>query len=801
MSDGSHLHGKVANLQVFTMGRSNFYLLCSVFDYLLNAENLIEDPLWIFILLFFFYLFTPTNSFIVLQYLVFAKMLVMRTKDLLFEGSISSIYGLRSISWWLARLLLVQQQILDELCSSLFDLLQVCMDETLHHFGTLKQVKGYWSANLHDYEAVAIVATIHLEAGVMEYIYGHIDVCRRHLESAEVAAGIQLSVTGVLGYRTLYQHAPKAQQVLVASGRSSNDDDDGIQTYNFTNPDVNIYLCQHGNSETSDVLMTPKLIGNGNECGIKAQGNRNADTVGVASLNTIQQAVALAHCLLIEKSHRDDELQRWNMAPYIEAIDSQQSSLFILRYLNNLLRIRWESSRTHTKERALEMMGKLVEGIHKSLPGVAQRIPFCYMVYIPTIPALQKEYAQLLVSCGLVGEAITIYEDLELWDNLIYCNCLLGKKAAAVELIKMRLSEMPNDPRLWCSLGDVTNNDSCYEKALEVSNNKSARAKRSRARSAYNRGDYETSKVLWESAMTLNSLYSDGWFALGAAALKARDVDKALEAFTRAVKLDPDNGEAWNNIACLHMIKKRSKESFIAFKEALKFKRESWQLWENFSQVAMDVGNIQQALEAVKMVLQLSNSKRIDVALLGRIMQEIEARASSRDFICLAVTDDCSSSCMDVNHNGSIDESESKGGRPRETEQLIELLGKILQQIVRIESRADIWGLYARWHKIRGDLTMCSEALMKQVRSYQGSGLWNDRQRFKHFAHASSELCKVYLEISSSTGSRRELFAAGMHLQNVVKQAESFSDTEEFKSLQALQDEVKMRLQTDSPPT
>jgi len=28
-----------------------------------------------------------------------------------------------------------------------------------------------------------------------------------------------------------------------------------------------------------------------------------------------------------------------------------------------------------------------------------------------------------------------------------------------------------------CSLGDVTNYDACYEKALEVSNDKSARAK------------------------------------------------------------------------------------------------------------------------------------------------------------------------------------------------------------------------------------------------------------------------------------------------------------------------------------
>ncbi|KAL9423270.1 hypothetical protein AB3S75_035373 [Citrus x aurantiifolia] len=247
------------------------------------------------------------------------------------------------------------------------------------------------------------------------------------------------------------------------------------------------------------------------------------------------------------------------MAPYIEAIDSQQSSCFILKFFCDLLRIRWESTHSHTKGRALEMMDKLVEGISNSSPGVTQSIPFCYVIYVPTIPALRKEYAKLFVSCGLIGEAIKIFEVLDLWDNLIYCNCLLGKKAAAVELIKARLSEKPNDPTLWCSLGGVTNNDACYEKALEVSNDKSARAKltylyvnrRSLARSAYNRGEYETSKILWEAAMAVNSLYPDGWFALGAAALKAQDVEKALDGFTRAVQLDPGNGEAWNNIACL----------------------------------------------------------------------------------------------------------------------------------------------------------------------------------------------------------------------------------------------------------
>ncbi|PQQ16533.1 tetratricopeptide repeat protein 27 homolog [Prunus yedoensis var. nudiflora] len=668
------------------------------------------------------------------QYIVYAKMLAVKMKDLLFDGSVPSTYGIRSISWWLIRITLLHQRILDDRSSSLFNLLQVFTSETLNHFGTLEKVTTYWGNNLRNGEGSSLVSMIYLEAGIMEYTYARVDSCRLHFESAEAAAGLQLSVTGVLGFRTVHQVEPKAQMVLLANPTSSKSSE-----------------------------------------GIQVGGT------AAVPLSAVHQAVILAKCLLIEKGTRHDEMQRWEMAPYIEAINSQQSSYFIIRCFCDILRIRWESTRSHTKERALLMMEKLVQGFYDPSPGVAERILFCYGVQIPTIPALRKEYGELLVGCGLIGEAVKTFEDLELWDNLIFCYRLLQKKAAAVELIKTRLSETPNDPRLWCSLGDVTNDDACFEKALEVSNDRSARAKRSLARSAYNRGDYEKSKTLWESAMALNSLYPDGWFALGAAALKARDTEKALDAFTRAVQLDPENGEAWNNIACLHMIKKKSKESFIAFREALKFKRNSWQLWENYSHVAVDVGNFGQGLEAARMVLDITNNKRIDAELLERIVAEVEIRAAH-------TTPDMTDE----------DNCPTEVGKSRETEHLVEFLGKVLQQIVRSGNGADIWGLYARWHKMKGDLTMCSEALLKQVRSYQGSDLWKDRDRFKKFAQSSLELCKVYMEISVSTGSRRELLTAEMHLKNTIKQAVSFSDMEELQDLKACLHQVKSKLESDS---
>ncbi|GAY69143.1 hypothetical protein CUMW_269760 [Citrus unshiu] len=68
------------------------------------------------------------GKFSYLQYIVFAKMLLIKTKDLLFDATALPVNGIRTISWWLTRLLLMHQRILDERSSSLYDLLKVlCM--------------------------------------------------------------------------------------------------------------------------------------------------------------------------------------------------------------------------------------------------------------------------------------------------------------------------------------------------------------------------------------------------------------------------------------------------------------------------------------------------------------------------------------------------------------------------------------------------------------------------------------------------------------------------------------------------
>lgn len=58
---------------------------------------------------------------------------------------------------------------------------------------------------------------------------------------------------------------------------------------------------------------------------------------------------------------------------------------------------------------------------------------------VPLGPALRKELGEQLLAAGLVGGALGLFEELELWDALILCHRLLGKAPQAQALVHARL--------------------------------------------------------------------------------------------------------------------------------------------------------------------------------------------------------------------------------------------------------------------------------------------------------------------------------------------------------------------------
>ncbi len=66
-------------------------------------------------------------------------------------------------------------------------------------------------------------------------------------------------------------------------------------------------------------------------------------------------------------------------------------------------------------------------------------------IRFPAGPALRKELGEQLIAAGFVGGAMTLFEELELWDALIVCYRLLGKNVQAEELVNRRL-EVRHEP-------------------------------------------------------------------------------------------------------------------------------------------------------------------------------------------------------------------------------------------------------------------------------------------------------------------------------------------------------------------
>ncbi len=68
----------------------------------------------------------------------------------------------------------------------------------------------------------------------------------------------------------------------------------------------------------------------------------------------------------------------------------------------------------------------------------------------------QRELAAILVTMGSMGQALEIYERLQLWEEVTECLCAQGRRGRAEEIVREQLKVKGDTPTLWCLLGDVT---------------------------------------------------------------------------------------------------------------------------------------------------------------------------------------------------------------------------------------------------------------------------------------------------------------------------------------------------------
>ncbi|GBF87798.1 hypothetical protein Rsub_00509 [Raphidocelis subcapitata] len=752
--------------------------------------------------------------------------------------------GLGAWPWWAARALLLQQQALSGRSATVRSALLAATRAAVAWAQSLASSPAFAPHAAPGAAAAAaalLAAAAHLEAARARQTYGDVSDSKRHLDEAARALGVEVSVTGALGRRTAHQVDPKAQLVASlsavgggAGGAAGSAAAGGAGTAAAgAGPELDVPVSKlqlddggvdkemEGLEDDSGVFAAPVIEGAAPP-GAAQPGAPPRAPPRARGASGAEQALLLGWAAQVRRATSADELQQWEMAPYIEAVLVQPRSQWALQQAARLLKARHERTRGRTRERALLALERLCAaaagGAGGGGPGADVRRAWAFGVAFPLWPLLRKELAELHIAMGFPGPALSIYEDLHMWDQLIVCYQLLGKKAAALDAIHARLEATPDDAKLWCALGDVTGDASHYETAWLRSGRRSARARRSAARAALKQKDWPAAAAHFEAALALSPLHPDCWFSLGYCYLRTERQDKARQAFTKLTQLEPDHGEGWANLAALWLQAGQWAQALNASSQAVRHKRESWQAWENYAHAALRAGAPLQAARGVGMVLQLSEGHRLPVTLLAGVVEALEQEGAR-----LGPDGGGANGAAHGSTGGSqaADQQEQQQQEQQEAEEEEEameapdeLLGllSLSQSLPGSETPsaadgapalagdaaaaaathahaqavaaagaalkaataapgapAEVWGLLGRWYALAGEAVSAKEALLKHVRALQGSSFARDRPAFEAMAGASLRLADAYARL----GAPRELAAARMHLRGVLRQSEA----------------------------
>ncbi|XP_063530950.1 tetratricopeptide repeat protein 27 [Cydia strobilella] len=621
--------------------------------------------------------------------------------------------------WWYFRSVVIHQKALEDNSATIYNELELLMAKLSNEANTL------------DNKRLAVL--LQAEIAQAYLVYGRVQKVEEHLVKARELAGLKLELTGVLGKRTKWQQTTLPQLALTSALNS-----------NVQRPSAEE---SHGEAELPpDVELQDD---------VRLNKIQYLEEIRQAELPSLEQMLCLLTVQYLQKSQPKDELMHEELSPYIEAVLSQKSGPWATRVAALLVRCKLEAGHKRSVERAMLQCETIVNEKKEVAPTT--RLSYLWASGLGPAWAWRQQLADLYLSLGLVKAALEEYQRLQLWEDVIVCYTMLQLRHKAAEVIQQQIDIQPT-VKLYCLLGDATDDVSWFEKAWEFSGHRSSRAQRHWGNFLFSHKQYEECIPHFEKSVEINSIQESVWLRLGFAALEMDAWEVSARAYRRYTQLQPDTFEAWNNLAKVYVKQGDKGRAHRALMEALRFNYDNWKLWENVIIVSMDTGHFEDAIRGAHRMLDLQH-KFEDTEVLALLVRAV---VQDKD---------------DADGNSSA----------RLRKRILELFGRITSIH---QNKPEIWQLYADLSPTR---LLQAQRLLKAYRGYTQSGSWtNSPETCKKVIDLAQNLLEYSLQARQEVEDKekaqadQQLSSARLTAQAVVRAAEKQDWPETADALEQL---------------
>ncbi|CZS88610.1 probable TPR repeat-containing protein [Rhynchosporium graminicola] len=440
------------------------------------------------------------------------------------------------------------------------------------------------------------------------YVLQGLDIkARENVNLAKTVSGFSYALSGALGKRTKFQQNDLSQLVVFAKSHehdaspeafSKDLKESTISNGDSTKPET---LQLNDDTLLESIEFTTDKVN---------PTNLPSELAGLQPNNQPQLQPLDQITLLTEATIKDtflplDKLNSEEILPFALRVLSDKPTNWQIYTQALLVRSRIESHRSRTQERSILQLQVIVDQIiadtqeepssdtsevpeirvtqfmprakaSESAP-IAERLRYIYQLNTPTRWELETELAYAWSGAGSFVSALEIFKRLKLWAEVALCYHTVGQEEKARQVIRQQLyysSKGPemdefhidapelvaenwegdmrptpaHAPRLWCILGDLENDPTCWLRAWEISKHRYARAQRSLGEYYVKNGKLEEARDAYMQATIVNRQNNDSWSRLGDLDLRVGNWDGAIIAFQQSIMIDDTDAKTYSNL-------------------------------------------------------------------------------------------------------------------------------------------------------------------------------------------------------------------------------------------------------------